>query len=581
MPGEVTAVVQPAGDVPEQVDSEVTPNRALQGQDPELDTSQSHSSYGRDLDKPDASTGIVDVGNDKPTADEPVTIPVIPTTSRPRRPPKPSIKVRENRATIRAQVNLAMSDISPNPTSYEQALKSHHYQYWKEAMESEIEAMYRLDAWELCDLPPDRKAIGSRWVFKLKDDGRFRARLVARGFTQLEGLDYDGVYAPVMRWETLRILLAEAAAHGMHMIHGDVETAFLNSELEETIYLQQPKGHIVSGSENKVLRLKKALYGLKQSGHDWFHKLDRKIRSIPGTNFIPCKIDPYIYLDINTGVLIIIYIDDILFISKDLDIINDIYDKLSLEFKMKNLGEVETFLGLQIKRDEYGVSFNQSNKIKKLIDDFGLHDAKPAKTPLDDSVPLKHFEDGDIRADVKTYQQIIGSLQHLSTCSRPDITYAVNKLSHYALEPNSHHMNAAKHILRYLKGTVDYSIHYGAVEALHGYSDSSYATDLDDAKSFSGYGFFFHGGLIMWSATKQNNVTISSTESEYVGASNAICEAIHLRQHIAEIEHTVDRPATVIKCDNTGAITLSTADVFHRKVKHIQVRYHHIRDEIV
>jgi hypothetical protein len=141
-------------------------------------------------------------------------------------------------------------------------------------------------------------------------------------------------------------------------------------------------------------------------------------------------------------------------------------------------------------------------------------------------------------------------------------------------------MNAAKYILRYLKGIVDYSIHYGAIEALHGYTDSSYPTDLDDAKSFSGYGFFFHGGLIMWSAGKQNNVALCSTESEYVGASHAISEAIYLRQHIAEIEQTTDPPATALKCDNTGAITLTTADVFYRKVKHIHVRYHQVRDEI-
>jgi hypothetical protein len=141
-------------------------------------------------------------------------------------------------------------------------------------------------------------------------------------------------------------------------------------------------------------------------------------------------------------------------------------------------------------------------------------------------------------------------------------------------------MNTAKHILHYLKGIADYSIHYGAIEVLHGYTDSSYVTDLDDAKSFSGYGFFLHGGLIIWSTGKQNNVSLSSTESEFVGASNAIYEAIYLRQHIAEIEHTVNPPAIVIKYDNTGAITLATASVFHRKIKYIHVRYNHVRDEV-
>ena len=197
----------------------------------------------------------------------------------------------------------------------------------------------------LVTLSPDRKAVDFRWIYRLKDDGRFHGRLVTKGYIQIEGLDYDETYAPVIRYETLRILLAEAAAHSLLLLHANIHVAFFNSDLYHEIYIRQPRGFEIPGQEDKVYHLLKAIYSLKQSGNAWYHKL---FTTIKAKNFKQCDIDPCIYLDINTGVIVAIYVDDILFLDKDRKNIFKTFDQLTVHFEMKLLGDAKTFLGLQI-----------------------------------------------------------------------------------------------------------------------------------------------------------------------------------------------------------------------------------------
>jgi hypothetical protein len=472
-----------------------------------------------------------------------------------------------------------------DPKTFDQALNAPDAEQWLAAIKDEINQMNTLDAWTLCEVPYTQKLVGSRWVFKKKDDGRYRARLVAKGYTQIEGLEYDQVYAPVMAMETFRTILAMSAAWGLHLIAADVKTAYLNGDLDVELFMEIPDGiknnktlTPTSGTSDKrlVLQLRKALYGLKQSGHAWYHKLRQAMLKL---EFKQTRLDPCLYLDPQGQILVAVYVDDILFAGANKQRIYEVYELLASEFEMKMLGEVDTFLGIQIFKDN-GIRINQQRKIDNLLDRLGLTDAYPKSTPLNHSVQLQRFrEDVDEPTDIQAYQQLIGSLQHLSVCTRPDITYAVVRLSHYLQKPSTIHFEQAIHIILYLKGTKNLSIHYGSLDPLRGFCDSSYMADLDDSKSIEGYIFFLNGGAITWKSRKQQNLAMSTVEAEYMALSTAICEATHLRQKIAELEQTPETQ-TPILCDAQGAITLANKETIGHKVKHIRLRYHHIREEI-
>ena len=451
------------------------------------------------------------------------------------------------------------------------------------AMQDEINQINILDAWSLCEVPSNQKLVGSRWVYKKKDDGRYRARLVAKGYTQIEGLDYDQVYAPVMGIDTFRILLALSAAWKLHLIAADVKTAYLNGDLDVEIYMEIPHGiknnvsHLPDG-KRLALRLQKALYGLKQSGHAWYHKLRQCMLKL---RFTQTRLDPCLYLDPEGQILVAVYVDDILFAGANKQRIQEVYELLASEFEMKMLGDVDTFLGIQVFRDENGcIHINQERKISNLLERLGLTDAYSKTTPLNSSVQLQRFDDDvDDPTDIQAYQQLIGSLQHLSVCTRPDITHAVIRLSHYLQKPSTVHFEQAIHVLLYLKGTKNLSIHYGELETMHGYCDSSYMADINDSKSVEGYIFFLNGGPITWKSRKQQNIAMSTVEAEYMALSTAVCEATHLRQKIAELEQSSEAKITIF-CDAQGAITLAHKETIGHKVKHIRLRYHHVREAI-
>jgi transposase InsO family protein len=526
----------------------------------------------------------------EPTPEEQTTS--VTTERRSTRSRNPSLVAREAAETTRSNsrrkrtIYLIKAHYSdPDPKTFDQAINSPDSEQWLAAIKDEINQINKLDAWTLCEVPDNQKLVGSRWVFKKKDDGRYRARLVAKGYTQIEGLDYDQVYAPVMAIETFRIILALAAAWGLHLIGADVKTAYLNGELDVEIFMEIPDGILkvlLQNNSNRrtrrlALKLRKALYGLKQSGHAWYHKLRQLLLKL---GFTQTRLDPCLYLDPQGQILIAVYVDDILFAGANKQRIYEVYQLLALDLDIKMLGEVDTFLGIQIIRDNNGICINQQRKIDNLINRLDLTNAYPKKTSLNPDVSIQRFRDDiDEPADIQAYQQLIGSLQHLSVCTRPDITYAVVKLSHHLQKPATVHLEQAIHVLLYLKGTKNLSICYSSLESLHGYCDSSYMGDIDDSKSIEGYIYFLNGGAISWKSRKQNNLAMSTVEAEYMALSTAICEATHLRQKIAELQQTSEEQ-TLILCDANGSITLAHKETIGHKVKHIRLRYHHVRDDI-
>ena len=477
--------------------------------------------------------------------------------------------------------------IHVEPKSFEEATTSPEKAKWFEAMEREMESLKHHDVWELVNLPPGKKIIGSKWVFKVKTnaDGsieRYKARLVAQGYSQKLGADYDETFCPVVRQESLRLLLAMSVQQGMKLHHVDVNTAFLNGTLEEEVYIQQPKGFVKEREQNLVCKLKKSLYGLKQSPRCWNATLDAHLKSM---GFTQSTADPCIYTSHTGGEVfhIGVYVDDIVLAGANEDHIKLVKSELSSKFDIKDLGELKYFLGITVIQDkEQGLAWiGQPAYVKSLLEKFDMSDCKPVATPVDVSSKLVKATDDEVSVDQQLYQSAVGSLMYLSVCSRPDIAYAVNTLAKFSSKPTQTHWTAVKRVLRYLKGTAEYGILFKNEESKEciGYSDADWAGDHDDRKSTSGYIFKSASGAISWRSKKQECVALSTAEAEYVALSSATQEAVWLRKLATDLGNPPKEPTTVFE-DNQSAIAMSKNPQFHGRAKHIDIKHHYVREQV-
>ena len=457
---------------------------------------------------------------------------------------------------------------------------------WAEACQYEMDALSKNDTWELVDLPPGRKAIKSKWVFKLKIDGRFRARLVAKGFTQIPGIDYDETFSPVARFESLRLLLALAALENWEIHQMDVKSAFLNGVLNEEIYMEQPQGFIAAGQEKKVCRLKKAIYGLKQASRAWNQQFHGVLTEL---GFERTYSDAGIYVrhqHRGGGLLIVIlYVDDITIMGSSLEDVKQLKEKLSLRYEMSDLGEIQSYLGMRISRDRSRrrIEVDQSGYIKAILDRFGMADANPHPTPLPAGADVHLVKNTAqaTQADIKHYQSLIGSLLYVQIGTRPDISFAVSRLAQYAANPTPQHLCLANYVMSYLLGTVDKCLCYDGANGagLHGYSDSSLADQTDDRHSTSGYVYMLMNGAISWSSRKQRTAAQNTTEAEYMAMTDAANQAAWYRSFFTELGYSVDDPVP-LHGDNKGAIDLALNPVTGRRSKHIDIKHHVIRKYI-
>jgi len=322
--------------------------------------------------------------------------------------------------------------VDDTPTTIEEAYSSPDADLWKEAVRSEMNSVMSNVTWEIVDRPYGCKPIGCKWVFKkkLRPDGtieRYKARLVAKGYTQKEGEDFFDTYSPVARLTTIRVLLSLAASYGLIVHQMDVKTAFLNGELEEEIYMDQLDGFVANGQEGKVCKLLKSLYGLKQAPKQWHEKFDRTLTS---AGFVVNEADKCVYYRYGggEGVILCLYVDDILIFGSSLKVIEEVKEFLSNNFEMKDLGEADVILNIKLLREgDGGVTLLQSHYVEKVLSHFGFSDCAPAPTPYDPSVLLRKNQ--RIARDQLRYSQIIGSLMYLASATRPDISFAVCKLS--------------------------------------------------------------------------------------------------------------------------------------------------------
>ena len=454
-------------------------------------------------------------------------------------------------------------------------------------MDEEIESLLSNHTWELVPAPPGSTIIPVKWIFKTKrgPDGRverYKARLVAKGFKQVEGIDYNEVYAPVSKHTTLRAFLALVAKEDLELDHLDVKTAFLNGELEETIYMQQPPGY--EQGSGLVCRLHKSIYGLKQAPRAWHTKLNEKLTEM---GFTASAADPGLYVlsppDMSP-LYLAVYVDDILPASKSVDLMKEVKSNLMTTFDTRDLGAATQFLGMEIMRDRPGrtLKLSQSQMVTALVDKYDLSHAKPKSTPLVPGTQLSAAKSDDELLDTTLYHysELIGSLLYLSVCTRPDIAQAVGALSRFMAKPTAEHWTAAKSVLRYLASTPDIGIVFSPDDSDYpvGYCDASYASDLDTRRSTTGYVFRFHSGAISWSSRLQPTVAVSTAEAEYMAASAAVKEALWLTYLFADLGFAL-RPVKLLT-DNQAALSLMKHPIASARSKHIDVLYHFARERV-
>ena len=409
------------------------------------------------------------------------------------------------------------------------------------AMEEELESMRVNQVWELVDLPEGRRAIGNKWVLKVKHkaDGsveRFKARLVAKGFTQQEGIDYEETFSHVVRFTSIRLILAIVASLDLELHQMDVKTAFLNGELDEEIYMEQPTGFVEEGNEHKVCKLLKSIYGLKQSSRQWYFRFQEVVLS---NGFTMIDEDNCVYTKRSKGKFVImsLYVDDILIAGNDKDFVMDVKAWLSSSFEMKDMGEAAYILGVKISRDRSKrlLSLSQETYIKKVLERFGMQNCKSIDTPVCKGDTLSQRQCPETREEKERmknvpYASAVGSLMYAMMCTRPDICFAVGLVSRYQSNPGTTHWKAVKRILRYLSGTADYGLCYrGKDLQLQGYTDADWGGDLDERRSTSGYVFLLAHGAISWSSKKQSCIALSTMEAEFVAFCSAAQEGVWLK----------------------------------------------------
>ncbi|KAJ9556327.1 LOW QUALITY PROTEIN: hypothetical protein OSB04_010941 [Centaurea solstitialis] len=463
------------------------------------------------------------------------------------------------------------------PTSYGEAVSGNESEQWQEAMKAEMQSMY------------------DNQVFKKKTDmdgniHTFKARLVAKGFTQTHGIDYDETFSPVAMLKSIRILMAISAYFNYEIWQMDVKTAFLNGKLTEDVYMEQPEGFEDPKNPNKVCKLLKSIYGLKQVSRSWNLHFDERIKEF---GFAKSEFEPCVYTKFSGSIVtfLVLYVDDILLIGNDVPTLQSVKSWLSKCFQIKDLGEAAYILGIKIYRNRSKrlIGLSQSTYIDKVLKRFRMDESKKGFIPMQHGIVLSKTQcpvssqDQDRMKSVP-YASAIGSIMYAMLCTRPDVAYSVSVTSRYQQNPGEPHWVAVKNILKYLRRTKDMFLVFGGSEdeiSVTGYSDASFQTDRDDFRSQSGYVFTLNGGAISWKSSKQDTIADSTTEAEYIAASDAAKEAVWLRNFLSDLRvvASVSRPIDIF-CDNSGAVAQAKEPREHHKSRHVLRKYHLIREII-
>ena len=456
-------------------------------------------------------------------------------------------------------------------------IESPEGEHWKNAMDDEFESLVSKNTWTLTKPPKGAKIIKTRWVFAKKDEPsgtRYKARLVAKGFTQRPGIDYLETFAPVMRKSSIRLLLAFACRNNFLIHHVDVKTAYLNADLAEEVYIDQPIGYEAKTDERLVCRLNKAIYGLKQSAKCWNEKLNEIMSQI---GLKPFASEECIFANKNNELMVGAYVDDLLIISASIEMIENFKRRLSDHLQITDKGELQEFLGIAVRKTEDSLVLSQEKLIDDLLDKNNFLDCNGIKTPMSTTVDLNESSQSTA-TQVCLFQSIVGSLMYIASSTRPDIQYSTSKLAQYMSAPTQMHLNAAKRVLRYLKETKSVGLVYknNHNDNLEIHADADFANG-DDSRSISGVAVFFGGNLIEWSSTKQQLVALATCESEINSIKDAACDAIYFRELLNEIDTPGHPQPVVIYNDNLPGKDILEGGGKFKRTKHYKIRLNFLK----
>ncbi|GJT33875.1 putative RNA-directed DNA polymerase [Tanacetum coccineum] len=490
---------------------------------------------------------------------------------------------RPHRAPNRLCLNVEVEEHSlgdlNEPANYKAAMLDQESNKWLDAMNAEMQSMKDNQVWRLVDLPPNGKTVGSKWLFKKKTDmdgnvHTYKAHLVAKGFTQTYGVDYEETFSPVADYEIWQM---------------DVKTAFLNGYLDEDIYMVQPEGFIDPKHPRKVCKLQRSIYGLKQASRSWNKRFDEKIKRFGFTQNLD---EPCVYQKASgrNVTFLILYVDDIIIMGNHIPSLQSVKAYLGKCFAMKDLGEATFILGIKIYRDRSRrlIGLCQSAYMDKILKRYRMDNSKRGYIPMQERLDLNKTQGASTPGEVKRMQNVpyasaVGSIMYAVRCTRPDVAFAQNITSRFQQNPGEPHWTAVKTILKYLRNTKDMFLVYGgnpeAELRVDCYCDAGFETDRDDTKSQTGYVFILNGGAVDWKSSKQSITAMSATEAEYIAASEAGMEAVWIRKFISGlgIVPTINEPIKMF-CDNSAALHFANEPGVQRGARHYHRKYHYVRE---
>ena len=510
----------------------------------------------------------------------PVAVPLLRRSGR--------IKSRVTQVALADGVRSARDDYKgshgEDPAFYADAAGDEH---WRAAMRSEYKSLLDNKTWTPAMLTSSTVPILScKWVYRTKveadDSIRHRARLVVRGFEQVE---HGETFAPVARLTTVRMLLAVSALKNWKVHHMDVTTAFLNPSIgDEIVYIRPPEGFewldpdLYSQEGSRVLRLKKALYGLKEAPRLWFRDIDAYLHSI---GFKSSMSDSNLYL--SPAIILVLYVDDVLLASSSISELQRVKKMLLLKYKMKDLGLVRQFLGLEVYQSSGRIQVSQEKFITTILRRFGLENCNGLFTPMDPKQlrPTPGEDNQQLSTeDQHLYQSMVGSIMYAMTGTRPDLAYAISVLSKHLASPQRNHLAIAKRVLRYLKQTKDLHLSYSRSEnsrstTPYGFTDADWAGDTGDRKSTGGYTFLLANAAVSWKSKKQNIVALSSTEAEYISKNITLhsVRPVHLTHRTLECQLRIRTQPYYHRMHQTQPdATCNTQDATRRSTKSSRYR---------
>eukprot|EP00253_Pinus_taeda_P022104 PITA_22104 len=410
------------------------------------------------------------------------------------------------------------------PQTFTQASKDPH---WVKAMEEEMSQIEKNETWELVSCPKDKNIIGTKWVFKNKmnEDGKIiknKARLVCKGYSQIEGIDFEETFAPVARVEAIMMFLAFSCSKGFKIYQ---------------------------------MYLKKTLYGLKQAHRAWYARLDHYLQQ-QGFKKGVARSNLYIKTDKDKLLVTLVYVDDMIFASNNDEMSHEFSQNMSKEFEMSMIGDLSHFLRLQVSQTTIGMFISQVKYLKDMLKRYGMEDCAPKSTPMTTNCKLSKNDDSP-QVDATYYRSISGALLYL-IATRPDIMQAIGMVGRFQSAPKQSHLLAIKIILRYLKVTLDIGLWYPKISTLTltAYTNADWARSVDDRKNTSGNAFFLGDCLVSWLSKKQTSISLSTAEAEYIAVADCCTQILWMKEALKDVNIGTNQPITIY-CDNTSVIRLS------------------------